>query len=41
LIEDQIENPISIKIINGEFNYGEKILVDLDDNKKLVFTKKD
>ncbi|MCH8208946.1 MAG: AAA family ATPase, partial [Nitrospinae bacterium] len=41
LIEDQIENPISIKIINGEFNYGEKILVDLDDDKKLVFTKKD
>ncbi len=41
LIEDQIENPISIKIINGEFNYGEKILVDLDDDEKLVFTKKD
>ncbi|MEE9258659.1 MAG: AAA family ATPase, partial [Nitrospinaceae bacterium] len=29
LIEDQIENNISMKIINGEIDLGEKILVDL------------
>ncbi len=29
LIEDQIENAISMKIINGELNHGETIAVDL------------
>ncbi len=30
LIEDQIENPISMKIIEGEFEFGDKILVGLE-----------
>jgi ATP-dependent Clp protease ATP-binding subunit ClpC len=33
LIEDAIENPISMKIINGEFGLGEKIIVDLSKGK--------
>ncbi len=30
LIEEQIENPISMRIINGEFDLGGKITVDLE-----------
>ena len=38
LIEEKIENPISMKIINGEFDLGEQISVDLVDNE-YTFTK--
>jgi len=40
LIEDQLENVLSMKIINGDFNFGDKILVGLSGGK-FVFTKKD
>jgi len=33
LIEDQIENPISMKIIDGEFTFGHKIVVDYAQGK--------
>jgi len=33
LIEDQIENPISMKIINGEFDFDDTILVDLKEDE--------
>ncbi len=33
LIESEIENPLSLKIINGEFDFGDKILVDLADGE--------
>ncbi|MFQ5481578.1 MAG: ATP-dependent Clp protease ATP-binding subunit [Nitrospinaceae bacterium] len=38
LIEDKIENALSMRIIQGELNYGEKIRVDLDKDT-LTFTK--
>jgi len=38
LIEDQIENPISMKIITGEFDFGHTIKVDLE-NDEYTFTK--
>ncbi|GJL79133.1 MAG: negative regulator of genetic competence ClpC/MecB [Nitrospinaceae bacterium] len=38
LIEDQIENPISMKIINGEFIFGDTIRVDLE-NDEYTFAK--
>ncbi len=38
LIEDQIENPISMKIISGEFDFGHTIQVGLD-NDEYTFTK--
>ncbi|UCD11000.1 MAG: AAA family ATPase [Nitrospinaceae bacterium] len=33
LIEDQIENPISMKIIDGEFSFGHRIIVDYSRGK--------
>ncbi|MFQ5450282.1 MAG: ATP-dependent Clp protease ATP-binding subunit [Nitrospinaceae bacterium] len=33
LIEDKIENPISMKIINGEFDFGDCIIADYADGK--------
>lgn len=41
LIEDQIENPLSVKIINGELHLGTNIFVDLDANGEFAFNKKD
>ncbi|MFQ5716836.1 MAG: AAA family ATPase, partial [Nitrospinales bacterium] len=38
LIEDQLENALSMKIINGDFDLGGKILVDLVDGE-IAFTK--
>ena len=38
LIEDKIENELSMRIIRGELNYGEKILVDFAGGQ-LTFTK--
>lgn len=40
LIEDQIENPLSVKIINGELHLGTNVFVDLDANGEFVFNKK-
>lgn len=40
LVEDQLENALSMKIINGDFNFGDKISVDLSNNK-FVFTKRE
>ena len=38
LIEDQIENPISMKIINGEFDFGNTIKIDVEKDE-YSFTK--
>jgi ATP-dependent Clp protease ATP-binding subunit ClpC len=38
LIEDQIENPISMKIINGEFDFGDTIQVGIEKDE-YTFTK--
>lgn len=40
LIEDQIENPLSVKIINGDLHMGDDIFVDLDASGAYVFSKK-
>ena len=40
LIEDKIENPLSVKIINGELRLGSDILVDLDANGEYTFNIK-
>ncbi|NIQ97347.1 MAG: AAA domain-containing protein, partial [Desulfuromonadales bacterium] len=39
LIEDKIENAISMKIINGEFDFGDKILVALGSDGEFTFEK--
>lgn len=37
-IRRQLENEISNMILKGDFKDGDKILVDLDEDGKLVFT---
>jgi ATP-dependent Clp protease ATP-binding subunit ClpC len=39
LIEDKIENTLSMKIINGEFNFGDKILADLNGEDEYTFKR--
>ena len=41
VIQRQIENPISEKIINGQFEEGANIIIDLDETGKIVFNSKD
>ncbi|MUG31930.1 ATP-dependent chaperone ClpB [Psychrobacter sanguinis] len=38
-IQQQIENPLSLKLLSGEFVAGDIIQVDVDDEDNLVFTK--
>jgi ATP-dependent Clp protease ATP-binding subunit ClpC len=38
-IEEQIENPLSVKIINGELNLGDKVFVDLNEKDEYIFNK--
>ncbi|MBI2329606.1 MAG: AAA family ATPase [Chloroflexi bacterium] len=38
-VERYVENPLSIKVLRGEFNEGDKVLVDLTDDA-LTFTAK-
>ncbi len=38
-IQRYIENPLAIKILEGAFNEGDKILVDIDEKGEFVFKK--
>jgi ATP-dependent Clp protease ATP-binding subunit ClpB len=38
-IQRYIENPLAIKILEGTFNEGDKILVDVDEKGEFVFKK--
>ncbi len=38
-MERYVENPLSTKVLRGEFNEGDKVLVDLVDDA-LTFTAK-
>jgi len=39
IIQQMVENPLSIKLLDGEFKKGDTILIDVQD-KKFVFLKK-
>jgi hypothetical protein len=34
-----VESPLSVSLLSGEFQQGDHVLVDLDENQKLVFKK--
>ncbi len=38
-IQQTIENPVAMSILAGEFEPGERILVDIDDSKRFSFAK--
>lgn len=38
-IQQQIENPLSLKLLSGEFVAGDTIVVDVDEEDNLVFSK--
>jgi ATP-dependent Clp protease ATP-binding subunit ClpA len=40
-IQKFIQDPLSIKLLEGSIKEGDKILVDLDKDKKLSFIKRD
>ncbi len=40
VLQKQIESPLSIKLLGGEYVSGDVIQVSVDDNKQLLFTKK-
>src|SRR6202020_2423754 len=37
LIQKEIENPLALKLLEGEFKDGDTIVVDVDDEKELTF----
>ncbi len=39
-IEREIENPIAMRILKGEFGSGDTIYVDVDENGKLTFSRR-
>lgn len=39
-IQNSLENPLAIKLLDGEFKTGEKIVVDIDSNNEVLFSKK-
>ena len=41
VLQRELVNELSIKVISGEYDMGDTILVDADKKGKLVFTKKD
>ena len=38
-IQQQIENPLSLKLLSGEFVAGDTIKVDVDEEDNLIFSK--
>ena len=38
-IQQAIENPIAMSILSGEFEPGDQIAVDVDDNRQFRFEK--
>ncbi len=40
VLQKQIESPLSVKLLAGEYGKGDEILVTVDEDKKLHFTKK-
>ena len=38
-IQQQIENPLSLKLLSGEFVAGDTIVVDVDEEDNLLFSK--
>jgi ATP-dependent Clp protease ATP-binding subunit ClpB len=38
-IQNNLENPLAIKLLDGEFKTGEKIVVDIDSNGEVSFSK--
>ena len=38
-IQRLVENPLSDEILAGKFKNGDKVLVDADENNKIIFNK--
>ncbi|APC96511.1 ATP-dependent chaperone ClpB [Francisella frigiditurris] len=38
-IQTNLENPLALKLLDGEFKAGEKIIVNVDENKNITFSK--
>ncbi|MDE5030073.1 hypothetical protein NAI50_09790, partial [Francisella tularensis subsp. holarctica] len=38
-IQNNLENPLSIKLLDGEFKSEDKIVVDIEDNNNITFSK--
>jgi ATP-dependent Clp protease ATP-binding subunit ClpC len=41
VLQKHIESPLSIKLLAGEYTSGDEILVTVDENKQLKFTRKE
>ena len=39
VLQKQVESPLSIRLLSGEFIQGDVVLVDIDDDEKVVFRK--
>jgi len=40
VIQRDIQNPLALKILEGEFNEGDNVKIDVDEKKEFVFMKK-
>ena len=38
-IQQAIENPVAMSILSGEFEAGDRISVDIDENQRFSFAK--
>jgi len=41
VLQKHIESPLSVKLLGGEYTSGDEILVTVDENKQLKFTRKE
>ena len=41
ILQQDIQNELALKILNGEYHEGDTVVVDLDKENKYVFTRKD
>lgn len=38
-IQNNLENPLALKLLDGEFKAEDKIVVDIDANNNIIFSK--
>ncbi|MDE5016771.1 hypothetical protein NAI44_10245, partial [Francisella tularensis subsp. holarctica] len=38
-IQNKLENPLALKLLDGEFKAEDKIVVDIDSNNNITFSK--